>query len=671
MIRTAGALAASILGLVVLEAADVRAADTGAAAPAPAAATPAATASASLVDTLGRLPTLEHVSISPGGTRLAYVSTNGDQRALAIWSIAEKKRTWTAGLGEIKLRRIVWVDEDHLLLTHSVTAYIDGLAAGRREWVGGITCDLAQSKCAPLQFGRRNDSQMFGNRSDAETLNVLAGGPWVRTVDGRATLFVGGFYVPGNITQLALFSVDPASGLATMVNRGSREAQDWLLDENGRIVAETDYDARTHTYSVAVRASDGRVSPVAGLDAPQLLGLAADGRGVLVRNQGADGELHDLLVSLADRSVAPFEHAVRDGMPLLDRITGRVVGFESELSPSYAFVDTALQRRWDSTAAALKGSRTRLVSHSDDFGRLVLLTDRADDGLVFRMLDWTTKRAEVIGDRYRGMETYPERRAYAYRAQDGLEIPGFLTLPQGREPKSLPLVVLPHGGPDEVDADDFDWWAEALASRGYAVLQPNFRGSTVSEAHRVAGDGQVGRRMQTDLSDGVAALVAAGTADRARVCIVGASYGGYAALAGVALQPDVYRCAVAVAGISDPQRFVRWLEYEHSAAGDHRPTEHWLRLTGMKDPSDPKFAEISPIAHAGAVRAPVLLIHGKDDTVVPIEQSESFAAALKSRGKPVEVVMLKREDHWLSRSETRLQMLQATVDFLERNNPPR
>lgn len=141
---------------------------------------------------------------------------------------------------------------------------------------------------------------------------------------------------------------------------------------------------------------------------------------------------------------------------------------------------------------------------------------------------------------------------FEYKASDGLDLDGILTLPPGVEAKNLPMVMHPHGGPHSRDIEGFDWWAQAFASRGYAVFQPNFRGSTNrDEAFKRAGYGQWGRKMQTDVSDGLAALAKAGIVDPDRACIVGASYCGYAALAGVTVEQGKYRCAVAVAPVTD------------------------------------------------------------------------------------------------------------------------
>ena len=148
-------------------------------------------------------------------------------------------------------------------------------------------------------------------------------------------------------------------------------------------------------------------------------------------------------------------------------------------------------------------------------------------------------------------------KPYPYKARDGLDIPAYLTLPPGKAPKNLPVVVMPHGGPDYRDYIGFDWMAQFFANRGYAVLQPNFRGSS-GYGHKFteAGLHQWGLKMQDDISDGVKKLIADGIANPKRVCIVGASYGGYAALAGATFTPDLYACAVSFAGISDLPRAI-------------------------------------------------------------------------------------------------------------------
>ena len=229
----------------------------------------------------------------------------------------------------------------------------------------------------------------------------------------------------------------------------------------------------------------------------------------------------------------------------------------------------------------------------------------------------------------------------AYAAGDGLDIHGFLTTPPGvKDPKNLPLVVLPHGGPAYNDGMGFDWWSQAIASRGYAVLQPNFRGSTgYGDAFMKAGYGEWGRKMQTDLSDGVRHLAIQGLIDPKRVCIVGASYGGYAALAGPTLDRGVYRCAVSVASVSDLRLMVQ-REATIYSRRENLNVGYWNRFMGADRFGDRSLDDRSPAKLEAQVDAPILLIHGRDDSVVQIEQSRIMADALKKAGKPYEFIEL-------------------------------
>ena len=297
------------------------------------------------------------------------------------------------------------------------------------------------------------------------------------------------------------------------------------------------------------------------------------------------------------------------------------------------------------------------------------MADSAVEGPGYALVDLATRKAQWLGARYQNVlpEDVAASQPVRFKAGDGLDLGGYLTLPRGRDPKNLPLVVLAHGGPASRDTPGLDWWAQAIASRGYAVLQVNFRGSDgFGWAFTQAGFGEWGRKMQTDLSDGVRHLAGQGVVDPKRVCIVGASYGGYAALAGATLDPGVYRCAASVAGLSDLRRFVEWSRAKNGVGAQR----YWTRFMGAEERRDPALTEISPAAHAGRASGPVLLVHGRDDTVVPLEQSRIMADALEKAGKPVELVVQKGEDHWLSRGDSRLEMLTATMAFVEKHNPP-
>jgi dipeptidyl aminopeptidase/acylaminoacyl peptidase len=169
--------------------------------------------------------------------------------------------------------------------------------------------------------------------------------------------------------------------------------------------------------------------------------------------------------------------------------------------------------------------------------------------------------------------------------------------------------------------------------------------------------------MQDDITDGVKALIAQGIVDPKRVCIVGASYGGYAALAGAAYTPDLYACAVSVAGVSDLTEMLAWNE---KMGGDESDSFYYWR-DSIGDSLDSRIAATSPARSAGTIRVPVLLLHGTNDSVVPFDQSQMMANALKAAGKPYELIPLEGEDHWLSTSATRIRMLSEIEKFLAAN----
>jgi dipeptidyl aminopeptidase/acylaminoacyl peptidase len=471
----------------------------------------------------------------------------------------------------------------------------------------------------------------------------------------------------------ALFKYDVADSSMRLIAKSGYPRIQWLIDESGAIAGEFIYHDEQKQWDLRLGGT-GRMrtaaSGAAPIDVPSVVGFSAAGDSILLRFV-ENGEPLWKPLFLKDGSWgAPLAKGQAFNRPIVDRKSGRIIGGVQGIDDSrYIFFDNELQAHWDAVLRSYPNERVDLLSHSDDYSRLLVRVFGAKDGYVYALFDWYSHQTATLGKVYEGLETVATVRHIAYQAADGLEIPAYLTLPRGRPEANLPLVVLPHGGPAAADSDHFDWWAQALADQGYAVLQPNYRGSNVNDRFMAAGFGEWGRKMQTDLSDGVRYLAKQGTIDPKRVCIVGASYGGYAALAGITLDSAVYRCAVSVAGLSDLKRMLQWINL-NVGRHDNHAQRYWDRFMGVSGPSDPTLRAISPIEHIDAVTAPVLLIHGRDDTVVPFEQSEIMADALRHAGKSVEFVTLKREDHWLSRSATRFQMLQATVAFLKANNPP-
>jgi len=616
------------------------------------------------LEVYGRLPAIEAAALSPDGAHVATIVTDGEARTIGVQRLSDGKVVAFMQAGEAKVRSLQWAGPEHLILLISTTATPVDVIARRGEYWMAHDLDVKAGRAQQL---------MRDVPPGVTMMNIVTGPPEVRIIDGHPFAFLGGFHFRQKRAQQGLFKIDLDRRKTTLVEPGDLYTRDFVLAADGSAVARVDYDPGVGRWALKVKRADGwrtvqRLE--AAFEVPNLLGLGREAGAVLVGQQ-TDNRTVLREIALVDGSWGePL--AVDDGAEPLwlpGRFTLAGVRSLAGDEARYSFFAAADQTRWNAIAKAFRGDRVSLVSASDDGKKVLVLVDSPTLGPGYALVDMVTHKATYIGERYAGLKEgdVAPVRPLTFKARDGLELHGYLTLPFGREPRNLPLVVFPHGGPAVRDEPGFDWWAQAMASRGYAVLQVNYRGSDgYGWEFLKAGFGEWGRKMQTDLSDGVVALAAQGVVDPKRVCIVGGSYGGYAALAGATLDRGVYRCAASVGGLSDLRRFVRQQRGEHGRGAQR----WWTRFMGAEDPGDPVLKAISPVEHAAKADAPVLLVHGRDDTVVPLEQSQLMASALKDAHKPVDLVILKGEDHWLSRGDTRLAMLQAVVAFLEKNNPP-
>ena len=243
------------------------------------------------------------------------------------------------------------------------------------------------------------------------------------------------------------------------------------------------------------------------------------------------------------------------------------------------------------------------------------------------------------------------------KAPDGATIPAYLTLPPGKDASGLPAVVLPHGGPSARDEWGFDWLAQFLATRGYAVIQPNYRGSAGFGDEWLIENGFKNWRISIgDITASARWLVSEGVADAKRLAVVGWSYGGYAALQAAAIDPGLFKAVAAVAPVTD-------LSMLKEEAGDYTNSRVVAEFIG----TGPHVAEGSPLRRASAIKVPVLLAHGDMDQNVGIAQSEKMAGALRSAGTPVEFLRYKGLDHQLEDGSARIEMLVKIGELLERS----
>ncbi len=617
------------------------------------------------VEAYGRLPAVEDVSLSPSGQRYAVITVVGGDRRLVAMTVDGSKVLFAGDLGKTKARAVHWADEDHVLVTLTATAKLGKeFTRSMNELAAVVVVNVK----AQTRFG-----VFKGRHGVAEAVWGAFG---FATFAGHSYGYFGGTsYVEGYLEHSYpdLYRVDLDTGDILVAAKGGENTHGWLVSSAGAVLARAKYNQASGDWSVVTGAFGGKTLS-SGQDPFDGVGLLRLGRTpdlALIAHPSAKGEIYEQ-VPLAGGPIDPVADSADIAGTFFDRSTGLWIGRAVRGDvPDDVMFDPLVAAKVRGARKAFPGLSASLRSWSDDFNRMIFFTSGGDDSGTYWLVDIPQGRATPIGEDYPAVKSADVGpiTMVEWKAADGLTLHGVLSLPTGRPATPLPLVVLPHGGPEARDYPVFDWWAQAFASRGYAVFQPNFRGSAgYGRTFRDAGFGQWGRKMQTDISDGVAELARRGIIDPKRACIIGGSYGGYAALAGVTVQQGLYRCAVSVAGVSDPEALLTYARERSGSAT--AATRYWRDFMGVKSVFEGELNAISPVKLAAKADAPILLIHGKDDTVVPIEESYAMERALKSAGKPVELVVMPGEDHWLSSEATRLLMLQSATSFIERYNPP-
>lgn len=617
------------------------------------------------------------VAIAPNGRLLARDDVSTGQTRILLWDVDTARGIRIVNLeSEGKLRLLEWADDETLLVTASVQRPVrcSYRETCNYEWWRNLavrTDATPPRVLLPDDLDRRfvTGSTVLAARTDSPHLVTLQTWDWLNTHQ-RST---AGTKIEDSERERTgwanvLYSVDTRTGKGRLLEAGTDYTRQWVLDRNGQPVARSEWNPEKGDYSIVVR--EGRNWRVIYRQSEKgslaLLGLAPDGKSIVALGDPDTDASKAWSIPLDGSPVSVLleEPNGEIDQGIVDPATGTVMGLRTGgLQPKTHWLDTQWAAQIRPLERAFTNRNVTLLGRSSDGKRALIAVDGPASPTTFQLVDFDKSRADVVGEAHPALARVPlgDVRAIDYPARDGTRIPAYLTLPPQREPKNLPLVVLPHGGPHYHDGWEFDYLVQFLATRGYAVLQPQFRGSTgFGKAFLTAGYQQWGGLMQDDVTDGVKHLIADGTADPHRICIVGASYGGYAALAGATFTPDLYTCAASINGVSDlPALLASEKRSDGAESG-----AYILSLAHIGSPGDGKLATVSPARAAASVKVPVLILHGLDDSVVPIDQSERMARALEKAGKPFTFIKLPGEDHWLSRPETRLQVLTELEKFL-------
>jgi len=472
-----------------------------------------------------------------------------------------------------------------------------------------------------------------------------------------------------------VYDLDLATGTLTLVAENPGNITSWGADHAGRIryAIATDGVNHTYLYRDTPKAPFRPVLTTSFREsfAPQF--CTADNRKLYVAsNVGRD----KVAVVVVDPATAKEEKVVyvRDDVDIAGvawskkRKRAAFASYETAKAERH-YLDPDAASLFNALEAKLPGYLVNLQSTTDDENRMIVAAanDRTAGAryLYDRAADKLTKLGDV-------QPWLPEAKMAAqqpitYTARDGLAINGYLTLPNGKEARALPLIVHPHGGPWFRDSWGFNPEVQFLASRGYAVLQMNFRGSTgYGRKFWESSFKEWGGKMQDDITDGVEYLVKQGIADPKRICIYGASYGGYATLAGLAYTPDLYACGVDYVGVSNLFTFLKtippyWKPY----------LEMTYEMVGNPEQDKELLTKASPALNADRIKAPLLIAQGARDPRVNKDESDQMVAALRARGVDVPYIVKDNEGHGFRNEENQFAFYEEMERFLDKHLGPK
>lgn len=606
------------------------------------------------------LPFVEDVDLSPDGTHVAGLfGSGGEQRIMMTPLVGDRTKSIVIAVPD--QTQVAWI-----------------------RWVGNDNIIVGLTALMPVETDRWYISRVIGiNRGTGKITRLLwdSGGQnasdvlWIPD-DGSTEILIaaqGSIYSNNPNFWPTVYRVDVTTARKRVVERPRANIFDWGADHLGQIRFGIGYrDASTQSTLLFRSNGEGslRVIDSAKLGAEEELTVpfhfvpGSNNGFVIKETEGGRSAVVevDIPTGKAVRTVYAADGADVESV-LLGSNGSKLLGVRTnDRQAPLRWLDPAMAAHQKTLEEASPHSVVRIESFSADQSKLLVRFSTPDNpGLLF-YFDAATGdliRLAAMNDTIGG-KRLSRGRMIQYKARDGLEIEGVLTMPRGRRDTNLPFIVMPHGGPWGHDELRYDYWAQFLAERGYAVLQPNFRGSTgYGATFEKAGQGQLGFAMQDDITDGVRWAVEEGIADPKRVCIVGGSYGGYAAMWGAAKDPDLYRCAISINGVANLRREVNdfgGMMRERLYRGQ------WQKMT-------PDFAAVSPINAIARIKAPLLLIHGKKDVTVDHAQSARMYAAMTKAGKTVEFVSVPLADHYFTRQADRMTLLTSIETFLAKHNP--
>ncbi|MEO7600240.1 MAG: S9 family peptidase [Opitutus sp.] len=631
------------------------------------------------IEDFARQPETTQARLAPDGEHYAFLRDHLGLTKLHVADVANREvvrlNIGTAKLMEGAPKEVLsfdWVNDHRLIVTTTVWDLTYGVFATDRDGQHTVPLSGLEDDKVNFQGGRRWLREIV-HRFNDEGGNVLL-------LDRHENDI-------GKPNRPDIVRMDTTTGLARTIAKNPGEVGHWGVDFDGvprfgllthgelsgAIYRSNDQEEWRTVLPLKNRTGELRV---AGFDAERnrifVTMLNPEKRWTVYPLDPATAEIGEPLLSDPEYDIVPDRGlSGAAGVALAGAIFSRAkrtlvgIRYYTE-APRVKWFDKMYSTYQAAVDRALPNTVNVLVQSSQDEKQMMWYAFSDQDPGAYYLMDQEKRSFKLLAPRMSWIK--PQQMApmlsIKYAARDGLTIHGYLTVPVGHEPKKLPLVVMPHGGPWVRDLWGFDPLVQMLANRGYAVLQMNYRGSPGygDELFRKAKL-QIGRQIQDDIEDGTRWAIASGVADPSRVGLFGMSYGGYSALFALGKTPELYRCGISFAGVTD------WLGiYSDSDGSDNKQArKYWREQIGDPASDQAGLAAISPVNFADAIKAPVLIIQGKRDRRVPPDQAKRMIAALERAGRKPESLMLSDVAHNFGTEKKRTEIYRAVAAFFEKN----
>ena len=605
---------------------------------------------------------IEDIELSPDGTHLLALKNVGGDTVVMVLEIATGKVFYPTKTDnkQFKFNWVTWANDDRLLMS---LRFDSRMLNGVKYMQTRLLATDAKKPGKLITLVKPDDDADWVSQFQDNVISYLPDDPehLLISVDREVPL------------HQTVYKANVYTGKLKRVKKHSGTVRSWYADRAGNVRIGEDYDdkKRKVTYKLLDPTTNEWVVAweytvfdepeinIAGFgNNPNELFIFADheGRQALFKaDLSKPGYPRELVLSNPDYDVS--------GRLIYSSALKEVVGlYYNDGNAKSVFWNKEFKAFQAGLDKAMPDTRNYIGSMSSDGRKYVVFTTNNTNPGTYLFGNRDEKTINYLATSYPDLteDVLVEKESRTYKARDGLELEGFLSLPKTFANKPTATIILPHGGPMSEDGKSFDMFSSFMANRGYVVFQPNFRGSSgYGHDFMMQAVGGYGLEMQDDLEDAVKYLIDEKIADPKKVCIVGASYGGYAALMGATKTPDLFQCAISFAGMSD---LVRMRDsYRHFI------NKNIARKQFGEDKAQLK--ETSPVRMAERVKIPILLIHGKDDTTVPVVQSRIMADALKDEGKVHEYIELENGTHYLDYYPDRKQTFEAMENFLKKYLP--